>query len=346
MKLRKTKFTNKFMRNDRVFIIAEIGGNFTTFKEATRLIDSAVECCVDAVKIQTYSAETLSSRKAMFDMENTGVTSQFELFKKYEISADIHARIAKYARSKKMEWFSTPSHQKDVQMLNRLGVKAYKIGSDDAVNIPFLKYLAQQGKPIYMATGMCTMKEVCESVAAIQETGNTPLVLMHAVTSYPTHPEDVNLLAMKAMMKVFPEIPVGYSDHTTGITACVAAAALGARVIEKHFTYDKKADGPDHMLSANPSEMSQLVRQVREVELMLGSGVKCPAKGEKNTRLNNRKSLVVEADINKGERLASHNISVKRPGRGIAPKYYEEVMGKTATRQLKKDSLLRWADLD
>lgn len=328
----------------KIYIIAEIGGNFTTFKEAKRLIDSALKCGVDAIKLQTYKAETLSSKNAVFDMENTGVVSQYDLFRKYEISEAIHARIAAYARSKGLEWFSTPSHETDAKMLDRLGVCAYKVGSDDAVNTPFLKYLARQLKPIYLATGMCTMREVRDSVSAIKSMGNECIVLMHAVTSYPTHPEDVNLLAMKAMMREFPGIPVGYSDHTIGITACVAAAAMGARVIEKHFTYDKKAKGPDHMLSADPCEMCELVQRIREVEVMLGSGIKQPAKGERITRLNNRKSIVVELPVKKGEKLSPSNLSVKRPGRGIEPKYYEKILGKKSLRGLKKDTLLKWSD--
>lgn len=334
----------KNFKKNRCYIIAEIGGNFTDLRTAKKLIDRAAACGVDAVKLQTFRADTLSTRTAVFDMENTGIASQYELFRKYEIDRELHRRIFAYAGAKGLDWFSTPSHSTDAGMLQQLGAQVYKVGSDDAVNIPFLRALALKGKPIMLATGMCTMREVRDSVAAIRKAGNSKIMLMHAVTSYPTHPVDVNLLAMKAMMAEFPSLPVGYSDHTVGITACLAAAALGARILEKHFTYDKQAEGPDHMLSADPAEMAELVRKVREIELMLGSGIKCPARGEKITRLNNRKSVVTEKPVKKGERFTAENLSVKRPGRGLEPRYYSSLLGKKAARDLPADKLLSRKD--
>src|SRR4030042_4126941 len=277
----------------RCYIIAEIGGNFTAFEQAKRLIGEAKACGVDAIKLQTYRADTIASKQAIFDMENTGIVSQYGLFKKYEIDEALHRDVFGYAASKGLDWFSTPSHETDVDILDRLGVAAYKVGSDDAVNIPFLKALAKRGKPIFLSTGMCTMQEVRESVSAILEEGNDKIVLLHAITSYPTHPEDVNLLAMQSMMKEFPGIDVGYSDHTIGTTACICAAAMGARVVEKHFTYDKQAEGPDHMLSADPGEMKEIVEMIRKFEIMKGDGIKRPADRQKTTRVNNRKSIVV-----------------------------------------------------
>ncbi len=225
-------------------------------------------------------------------------------------------------------------------MLGKLGADVYKIGSDDAVNIPFLKYLAKKKKPLIMATGMCTMQEVRDSVHAIRRAGNSRLILLHAVTCYPTHAKDVNLRAMKAIKREFPQFPVGYSDHTLGITASLAAAAMGAKVIEKHFTYDKGAKGPDHILSADPFEMAELVKRVREMETMLGDGVKRPARGERINRLNNRKSIVTEQAIKKGDRFTLKNLAIKRPGRGLEPKYFERVLGKKALRNISKDRLL------
>jgi sialic acid synthase SpsE len=327
-----------------IYIIAEIGGNFTTYEDAVKLVDAAAACGVDAVKLQTYRAETVSSRKAIFDMENTGVTSQFDLFKQYEIDEALHRRIFDYIQSTGLDWFSTPSHPTDVEMLDRLGVEAYKVGSDDAVNLPFLRYLARRGKPIFLATGMCTLAEVRESVSAILAEGNRQLVLLHAVTSYPTHPEDVNLLAMKAMSEAF-RLPVGYSDHTLGIVACLAAAAMGAVVLEKHFTTDHHAEGPDHRLSADPAQMRELVEQVRIIETMRGSGVKEPAAGEKTTRINNRKSLVAARALAAGHRLAAADIDVKRPGMGIPPKYLEAVTGRVLSRPLEADDVMSWSDL-
>ncbi len=331
-------------RRDRCYIIAEIGGNFTTCEEARALVDAAAACGVDAVKLQTYRADTLASKSAIFDMENTGVTSQYELFKKYEIDEELHRKIFDYIGSKGIDWFSTPAHETDVDMLENLGVGAFKIGSDDAVNIPFLKYIAKKGKPVLLSTGMCTMEEVRESVSAVLGEGNAQLTLLHAITSYPTHPEDVNLLSMKRMMEEFA-LPVGYSDHTLGTIACLAAAAMGAAVIEKHFTIDKNAEGPDHMLSAGPAEMKSIVEQIRVMEKMLGSGIKMPAVSEATTRINNRKSIVTTQAIKAGYGIESKNIAIKRPGYGIAPKYFDQILGRRVNRDISEDEVIAWSDL-
>lgn len=332
-------------RTDRCYIIAEIGGNFTNFEQAKRLIDAAHGCGVDAVKLQTYRADTITSKQAIFDMENTGVVSQHDLFRKYEVDEELHRKVFDYASGKGLDWFSTPSHESDVEMLERLGVGVHKIGSDDAVNLPYLRNVARLGKPIILSTGMCTLEEVRESVSAILGEGNDRLILLHAITSYPTHPENVNLRAMQAMMEAFPGLDIGYSDHTLSPVACLCAVAMGARVIERHFTYDKKADGPDHMLSADPAEMKWLVDAVRAFEVMRGTGIKRPADSEKTTRRNNRKSLVLNRDVKAGERLATADIAVKRPGYGIAPKYFEQIAGRTLRADMQQDSVLTWNDL-
>lgn len=332
----------KSFPHERCYIIAEIGGNFTTVEQAIRLIDAAAGCGVDAVKLQTYRADTVSSKAAMFDMENTGRVSQHELFKQYEIGVQLHQEVLGYAVSKGLDCFSSPSHQTDVDLLESLGVEIHKIGSDDAVNLPFLRYVARTGKPIMLSTGMCTMEEVRESVGAILAQGNEQIILLHAITSYPTHPENVNLRAMQAMMREFPEFPVGYSDHTLGATACICAAAMGARVVEKHFTYDKGAAGPDHMLSADPAEMKAIVEAIRTFEKMRGSGVKRPADSEKTTRINNRKSIVLARAVASGEVLSLEHLAVKRPGYGIPPKFFEQLVGRVAARQLEADTVLTW----
>lgn len=335
----------KNYRSDRCYIIAEIGGNFTTFEQARRLIDAAAECGVDAVKLQTYRADTIASRKAIFDMENTGVVSQHELFKKYEVDEVLHRKVFAFIESKGLDWFSTPSHESDVDLLDRCGVGAHKIGSDDAVNLPFLRYVARRGKPVLLSTGMCTMQEVRESVSTILGEGNEKLIMLHAVTSYPTHPENVNLGAMQSLMREFPQLAIGYSDHTLSPVACLCAAAMGARILEKHFTYDKKADGPDHVLSADPDEMKWLVDAVRSFEVMRGSGIKRPADSERTTRLNNRKSLVLARPVAGGVRLTRDDLAVKRPGTGIPPRCFDEVVGRVLRSPLEADSVLVWDDL-
>lgn len=330
---------------EHCYIVAEIGGNFTTFSEAKELVDAAAACGVDAIKLQTYRADTVASRAAVFDMENTGVASQFELFRKYEIDAQLHGEVFNRVNSKGLDWFSTPSHPTDVDLLEKCGVGAHKIGSDDATNLPFLRYVAKTHKPIILSTGMCTLEEVREAVDAIVAEGNEKIVILHAVTSYPTHPENVNLRAMQTLMREFPQFDVGYSDHTLTPVAALCAVAMGARMIERHFTTDKTADGPDHRLSSDPAEMTWLVDAIRSFEVMRGTGVKGPAASEATTRLNNRKSVVLQRAVTAGHRLVADDLAVKRPGTGIAPKFIDRVVGHTVIRPMQPDDVLQWDDL-
>lgn len=323
------------------FIITEIGGNFTTFEEAKLLIDAAIDVGANAVKLQTYKAKTIASKKAIFDMENTGVASQYELFEKYEIDYNLHKSIFDYAVKEEILIFSTPSYYDDVDMLTELGVPAHKIGSDDVCNLPFLKYVAETDLPIILSTGMSTLKEVQDAVDTILGCGNDQLILLHCVTNYPTHPESVNLKAIETLRNEFG-LPAGYSDHTLGTHIPIAAAAMGACVIEKHFTLDKNAEGPDHMLSADPTEMKQIVEGIRTVEKAKGDGVKRPIKSEMITRKNNRKSIVAVADIPKETVLARNMIDIKRPGYGIPPKYIELIVGRTARKDIPKEAVITW----
>lgn len=324
-----------------VFITAEIGGNFINFDEAKRLIDSACKTGVNAVKLQTFKAETITSKLAMYDMPNTGRVRQFDLFKKYEIDFNLHKEIWDYCREKNMFIFSTPSHIADVELLERLNCQTYKIGSDDAYNIPFLEEVASLGKPILLSTGMCTMAEVEESVSAIFKKGNTNLALLHCVTNYPADPKYVNLRAIQEMKNKF-DLPIGYSDHTLGIICCLGAVALGANLVEKHFTYNKNAEGPDHMLSADFKEFKQLVHEIRILEKALGSGIKKPSESEGLTRINNRKSIIAAKDILKGTVITKDMIAIKRPGYGIQPKHINEIIGHITTKDIKSEEPLTW----
>ncbi len=328
----------------KCYIIAEIGGNFTTYEEAVKLIDAAKYAGVDCVKLQTFRADTLSAKSAMFDMENISNVSQFDYFRKYELSEEIHRKVFDYAASKGLDCFSTPSHRTDVDLLASLGSEAYKIGGDDAVNIPLLRYVAKKGKPVFLSTGMCTLDEIKESVNAILDEGNNQIVILHTVSGYPTYPKNVNLNVLKTLMQEFPKFPIGFSDHSLTPIACIAAATIGAKVLERHFTLDKKAEGPDHMLSSTPEEMKYLVESVRTIETMMGSPVKEPFGPEIQNRINNRKSIVAISDIEKGEQLSLKNIDIKRPGSGIAPKHFYEVEGKTAKRKILQDEILNWND--
>jgi len=332
----------KNFRKDRCYIIAEIGGNFQTFEEAKILIDLAYDTGVDAIKLQTYRSETMVTKTARFDLDNVGDMLQHELFEKYQIDFTLHKKVFDYIDSKGLDWFSTPSHKTDVDMLEKLNVVAHKLGADDATNLPLIKYVAELGKPILLSSGYCTLEEVKEMINVCLEVGNDNIILFHTVSNYPTYPEQVNLLAMQTLKREFPFLTVGFSDHTIGSTACLAAACMGAEVVEKHFTYDKMAEGPDHQLSANPEEMKEIVDKIREFELMKGTGAKRPVGKEITNRAKNRKSIVTIKTIQKGEKLTVENIDIKRPGHGIEPSYFENLIGKTASSDIAEDEVLQW----
>jgi len=330
----------EYDKHNYCYIIAEIGGNFQVFDEAKRLVDLACESGVDAIKLQTYKADTIVTKNAKFDLDNVGDTTQYELFQKYQIDFDLHKRVFEYIESKGIDWFSTPSHKTDVDMLEELGVQAHKLGADDATNLPLIKYIASKNKPVFLSSGMCTMQEVRDMVNVCLEVGNDQLVIFHTVSNYPTYPEQVNLEVIQTLKKEFPFLTIGFSDHTVGTTACLAAACMGAGVVEKHFTYDKTAEGPDHQLSANPEEMKEIVDKIREFELMRGTGAKRPVGKEITNREKNRKSIVTVKAIKKGEKLTVNNIDIKRPGYGIEPKYFDVILGSRVAIDIQEDEVL------
>lgn len=335
----------KNFKKDRCYIIVEIGGNFTTFEEAKKLIDLAYETGVDAIKLQTYRADTIVTKTARFDLDNVGNILQRDLFEKYQIDFHLHKQVFDYIEAKGLDWFSTPSHKSDVDMLEELGVAAHKLGADDATNLPFIKYVASKQKPLLLSSGMCTLDEVRDMVNSCLEVGNDQIILFHTVSNYPTYPDQVNLLAMQTLKREFPFLAVGFSDHTIGSTACFAAACMGADVVEKHFTYDKNAEGPDHQLSATPQEMKEIVDRIREFEIMKGTGAKRPVGKEITNRLKNRKSIVSIKPIKKGEKFTFENIDIKRPGHGIEPKHFEQILSQCASKDIEDDKILDWSDL-
>lgn len=334
------------MRFEKAYIIAEIGGNFTDLETAKRLIDDAWESGVDAIKLQTYRAETIASKIAMFDMENTGIASQTEYFKKYEIDETLHREVFQYARSKDLGVFSTPSHMTDVEMLEKFAPDVYKIGADDLTNILFLREIARLNKPIMLSTGMSTLEEIRAAVDAILGEGNRDIIIMHVVSLYPTASEYANLKAIHTLQREFPEHTIGYSDHTMDENACIFAAVMGAKVIEKHFTYDRNADGPDHMHSVTKAEMKRMVDMVRLYEVMQGSGIKHPVGDEIKNRINNRKSVVYNIALKKGHKISRDDIDVKRPGKGIAPRDMDLCVGRTLARDVEADALAEWGDFE
>ncbi len=333
------------MTKGKCYIIAEIGGNFTTYEQAILMIDQAARAGADAVKLQTYRADTMASKDAMFDMEEIK-GSQYDYFKKFEISEELHAKIYEYAKNKGLDIFSTPSHITDVDMLERLHTDVYKIGADDITNLPLLTYVAKLGKKMMISSGMSDMDDVRQAVATIKGAGNTDLVLMHTVSMYPTRDEFVNLNVIKTFQKEFPDLTIGYSDHTLGVDSCIYAACMGAEVVEKHFTYDKNADGPDHVLSATEDELARMVRAIRQFETMCGDGIKRPQGIEVENQRNSRKSVTAIRPIKAGEVFTAENIDLRRPGYGIQPKDYGAILGKKAKRDLPVDAMLSWDDIE
>lgn len=334
------------MGKERIYIVAEIGGNFSDLGTAKMLLEDAKWSGVDAVKLQTYQADTVASNQAIFDMENISGVSQKDYFRQYELTEEIHREIFDYAAELGLDIFSTPSHITDVELLDNIGVIAYKIGADDLTNIPFLKEIARRKKPILLSTGMGTMQEIHDAVDAMLAEGNSEIAILHVVSLYPTHEQDANLEAIRTLMHEFPQFTVGYSDHTMTIDACLFAGIMGARIIEKHFTYDKKAEGPDHIHSATKEEMKTLVDKLRLFERMRGDGIKRPIGDEIKNRRNNRKSIVYKKSMKAGERIKKESLDVKRPGTGILPIDIRLLEGKCLVKDVYADDLVSWTDFD
>ena len=317
----------------RVFIIAEIGVNHNgSLKLAKGMVDGAKACGADAAKFQTFKTEDLLAR----DIRHK---SQFEMLKQLELSEGGFRTLSDYCRKKKIIFLSTPFDYRSACFLYRLGVPAFKIGSGELTNTPLLLQVAGYRRPIILSTGMATLREVREAVRTVYSTNNKDLILLHCTSNYPAKYSDVNLRAMDTLRERFGA-PVGYSDHTEGIEASIAAVTMGACVIEKHFTLDKGFRGPDHKASLEPDEFRDLVRAIRNTEEAMGDGVKTPRDSEQEVKKLARKSIVAACDISKGGRLNLDMLAVKRPGTGLAPKYLKKLVNKKAMVDIKKDQVL------
>ena len=329
---------------DPCFIIAEAGVNHNGSTETARkLVDVAVEAGADAVKFQTFKAERLAAPhapKAYYQVRTTGTEeSQLQMLTRLELSSDDHRRLMAYCDDKGILFMSSPFDEESADLLAELGVSVYKVPSGEITNVPYLIHLARKGKPLIVSTGMAYLSEVETAVRTIREAGNDEFVLLHCVSNYPADPADVNLKAMQTMSTAF-SAPVGYSDHTIGIEVAVAAVALGACIIEKHFTLDRRLPGPDHPASLEPDELVALVRGIRTVEAALGHGRKEPALSEANTANVARKSLVAARDIPAGATLTEEHIAVKRPGTGLPPSIRPYLTGRTTRVSIPAGALL------
>lgn len=327
----------------KVFIIAEAGVNHNgSIELAKQLIDVAAEAGVDAVKFQTFRATELASvhaEKADYQKDLTDKReSQLDMLKRLELSEDDHVVLKAHAESRNIAFMSTPFDLASVSLLANLGMEVFKIASGEITNLPYLRRVAGVAKRIVLSSGLATMQEVQRAVAAIVEAGfcKENITVLHANTAYPTPPEDVNLLAMQSIGRAVG-VACGYSDHTLGITVPIAAAALGATVIEKHFTLDRKMEGPDHAASLEPQELKDMVSAVRMVEAILGDGVKQPSKSESVNRNAARKSIVAKRPIAAGEIFTDENLAVKRPAGGIDPMQWDNVIGLKAVRAFEID---------
>ncbi len=348
--VRKVRVADKWIDGGAVFTIAEAGVNHNgSLVTAKRLVDAAVVAGADAVKFQTFKAENVvlkTAPKARYQKEITDATeTQYEMLKKLELTEQEFAELMDYCKQKDILFMSTPHDQESIDTLDGLGINVFKVGSGDITNLPYLRHMARKGKPLILSTGMSTLGEVEEAVNTIVSAGNEDLVLLHCVSNYPARVEDCNLRAMRTLETAF-NLPVGFSDHTLGIQIALAAVAMGAKVIEKHFTLDKNMPGPDHKASLEPEELKTMVWGIRQIEQVFGNGIKKPAESEQDARLVSRKSIVISVDITKGEVITEKHLAIKRPGTGIKPKYYDYLLGRKVCRDIKADTLLSWKDIE
>jgi len=329
-----------------VFIIAEAGVNHNgSIELAKRLIDVALSAGANAVKFQTFKAENLVSKntqKAAYQKQTTDADeSQFDMIKKLELDLGTHKELISYCQKRNIMFLSTPFDHESIKLLHDLGLKIFKIPSGEITNLPYLREIGKLNKQVILSTGMADIGEIENALDVLISAGTMRenITVLHANTMYPTPMEDVNLKAMNTIGNTF-DVAYGYSDHTLGIEVDIAAVAMGASVIEKHFTLDKTMEGPDHKASLEPDELKSMVQAIRNIELALGSSIKKPSKSEKPNMEIARKSIIAKQVIKKGEIFTEENLTVKRPGSGISPMRWDETIGMQAHRDYHKDELI------
>lgn len=326
------KIGNKEIGDDKpVYVVAEAGLNHNgDINLAKKLIEKATECGVDAIKFQTFKTEEFLATNSQY----------FDNFKNVELSYEEFGELNDFSKNVGISFFSAPFDLESSNFLNTLGIPCFKIASSDLTNFPLIKNIANFGKPMIISTGLANVKEVEDVVEFCQSQNNNQLILLHSVSNYPTLPEETNLRVMNSLKNQF-DYPIGYSDNGDSTLVDIAAVCMGANMLEKHFTLDKKLEGPDHFFSVNPSELKDLIQQIRLIEKIKGDGEKKPQDSELQLLKAIRKSLTARQDIKKGEVFTSENIAVKRPEEGIEPKYYDDIIGKKSTVDIKKDTPLK-----
>lgn len=328
------------------FIIAEAGVNHNgSLDLAKKLIDVAAEAGADAVKFQTFKAEKLVSKKAQkaeYQKQTTDAAeSQYDMIKKLELDEPAHRELIRYCGEKKIRFLSTPFDHESIELLDALGMEIFKIPSGEITNLPYLRHIGGLGKEVILSTGMADLGEIEDALDLLVSSG-TPkekITILHATTEYPCPMDEVNLRAMGTIASAFG-VRTGYSDHTRGIEVPIAAVAMGASVIEKHFTLDRTMEGPDHKASLEPDELRAMVAAIRNIEKALGEGIKKPSPSEAKNMAVARKSIVAARPIRAGEVFTSENIAIKRPGTGISPMRYDEIVGERAARDYEEDEPL------
>jgi N,N'-diacetyllegionaminate synthase len=331
----------------KVFIIAEAGVNHNgSIELAKKLVDVAADSGADAVKFQTFKTELCISKnavKADYQIENTkdANETQYEMVKKLELSEEMHHELISYCKLKDIMFLSTPFDHESIDLLDDLGLEIFKIPSGEITNLPYLRYIGKLDKKVILSTGMSNIGEIEDALNILIESGTKKenITVLHANTMYPTPMEDVNLNAMLTIQKEF-DVDIGYSDHTLGIEVDIAAVAMGASCIEKQFTLDKKMDGPDHKASLEPEELKAMVSAIRNIERALGSSEKKPSPSESVNLNIVRKSIVASQTIRKGDIFSNKNITVKRPGIGLSPMMWDEIIHKVATKDYQMDDLI------
>lgn len=326
------------------FIILELGVNFDDLAGARRLVDAGAATGASALKFQSFHAATVAMKGA-FLFDGRGKVDQYEecLESEPKQTEEFQREILRYAAATGLPAFSTPSHPRDIDMLERIGVPAFKFGSDDLTNLPLLRYAAKTGKPIIISSGVSTLGQIDDAIRAIRAAGNDQICLFHCVSQYPANPKDMNLRTMQTLKLAFG-IPVGLSDHTEGVGVSIAAAALGANLIEKHFTIDRGVPGPDNFFSMEPGPMKTIVDGVREAESALGTPIKDIRPAERDMVKNFHKSIFAVRDIAAGEAVTPAHVEVLRPFIGMPAKDLDTVVGLRAARAIKKGSALQWDD--
>ena len=347
----KIKINEKYIGEDfPCYTIAEAGANHDgELKKAIKLIDAANEENSDSIKFQTYDASKLASRYSpKYWIDDKPDETQYEVFSNLDgLSDDNWKEIFEYAKSKSVTCFSTPFDERSVDLLYSLDVPAFKIASADITHIPLIKHIANKKLPIFISTGMASDEEIKDAINAIENQGNEEIILMHCITSYPTKAKDANLELIKTLKQKYPKYVIGYSDHTIGTNIPVYSTFYGATCIEKHFTFDSSlTQSPDHKLSLDTNGFRQLVDELRIAEISKGEKTRNDFESEKNAIKYARRSIVVNRDINVGEKISKDMLSIKRPATGISPKFFEKIIGKSVKNKIQEDKPIQWDDLN